>query len=154
MITPMARRLVAVSLNLFVLLSFSSSFAGCGSYSPPTGGEVFSSTGKLTILQRRESPVESEQFVRDLTEKETSALRYFIENADYVEYPTVYKDFTHIPVVNIDGIRWWVYRSSLFRVQGGDPHWRKALPDLTFAAADDRHEVDFAALLEWYEQQQ
>jgi hypothetical protein len=152
----MARRIVAVlvAFILVVLLSVSGSCSGCGwFYSPPTGGEQFAATGKLTILQRRESPVEEEQFVRELTEQETAALRHFIENADYVEYPTLYKDFTHVPVVNIDGIRWWVYRSSLFRVEGGDPHWRKTVPGLSLADESDRRRVNLAALIEWYERE-
>jgi hypothetical protein len=119
-------------------------------YSPPTGGESFEATGKLYRLGSKESSMDRAVVVRDLTEHETAALRYFIEEADYEEVQA-FKDQVDMVVVRIDGIDWFVYRSGLFRKRGGDSRWRKSISGLQLSPPGPGHNVDFDALLAWHE---
>ncbi|MCB9933691.1 MAG: hypothetical protein H6841_09740 [Planctomycetes bacterium] len=140
--------LVVVAVLVYALVDFGwPSF-----YSPPSGGEVYEETGALYVIESKDWPMDRAEHIRDLTGRETEAFRLFIEQADYQEL-TAYKDQVNLPVVKIDGVYWFVYRSGLFRKEGGDSQWRKTIDGVSLTTDGDRHEIDWQALDEWYERE-
>ena len=126
---------------------------------PPTGIEEFQAEGVLGTLWGTETPTEEVQVVRDLSEQETSALRFFIAEGEYREYrlEDMSADFVNIPVVKIDNVWWWVYESGLFQVADGVKSRRKEVKGVTITLLREGYWrrgdplLDFSGLLKWYE---
>lgn len=140
--------LIAVTVLVFAIADFD----GPRRHKEPTGGETFEATGALYSLEGVDWPMEKADHVRDMTEQETAAFRYFIREADYEEM-SAFSDQVEMPVVRIDGVYWYIYRQGLFRKEGGESGWRKTIEGVNFSSGEDWRELDFRPLVNWYERE-
>ena len=130
---------------LFVIILFA--VAGCAAESNESG--AFETTGALYVVENKDWPMDRATHVRDLTVKETAAIRLFIAEGEYEETASV-ADQADMTVVRIDGDYWYMYRNGMFRKDGGDATRRKVVEGVRFSTSPS-HKVDFTELVAWYE---
>lgn len=113
----------------------------------------FEEAGTLYVHESPDYSIDRAVPIRDLTVEETEAFRHFLRAAEYDEFESLYKDHADVPIVRIDGVYLWVYRSSIYRFEHGDRHKRLVVDGLKLTKDDPMHEIDFAALLVWHRSQ-
>ncbi|MHC4840130.1 MAG: hypothetical protein ACYTDT_04095 [Planctomycetota bacterium] len=111
----------------------------------------YQETGTLLVLENPDWPIDRAERIRDLSVRETQAFRHFIRTSVYVEYDNLQADHGMIPIVKIDGVYLWVYRSSMYRFHGGTWRRRMIVDGLQLSKESPPQEIQFNELLEWYE---